>query len=70
VVLTALPLQDLPAGYNDPAALRASAGWVTEAAFEADRRANRQGGIGTFGMVCIALMLMVLVFIGTKLLMQ
>ena len=70
VQLTALPLQELPPGYNDPAALRASAGWVTEAAFEADRRANNQNGIGTFGMVCIALMLMVLVFIGTKLLMQ
>lgn len=66
-----LTLQELPPGYNDPAALRASAGWVTEGAADADRRAGRPaGGLGTVGVVCIALILMLVAFIGAKLLMQ
>ncbi|OWK36238.1 serine/threonine protein kinase [Fimbriiglobus ruber] len=55
-------------GYSDPAALRASAGWVAEAAAESDRGGSRKGLLGTIGLIAIAMILMVLVFIGAKLL--
>ena len=54
--------------YGDPAALRASAGWLNEAEDSVQRNAN--GGLGTIGIVAAGLILMALVFIGAKLLMN
>ncbi len=61
---------DGPSPYSDPAALRASAGWLTDAAEETDRSQDRGGGIGTIGIAAAALMLMSLVFVGARLLMH
>ncbi len=54
--------------YGDPAALRASAGWLNEA--EDTRQRKSDGGLGTIGIVAAGLILMALVFIGAKLLMN
>jgi serine/threonine-protein kinase len=69
VALSALPLQDLPPGYNDPAALRASAGWVSEGAYLDERRPTRTPSFGTFGIVAAALLLMALAYLGARFLM-
>lgn len=67
-----LPLMD-PAqhGHHGPAALRASAGWVADAAEQSERSEsdNRNNGLGTVGVLAAAAILMVMVFIGAKLLM-
>ena len=60
---------DGPSPYSDPAALRASAGWLTDAAEETNRSQTR-GGLGTIGIAVAALVLMTLVFVGAKLLMH
>ncbi len=54
-------------GFSDPAALRASAGWVTDAAAEDDKRNQSGGNLGVVGLVAAALILTALVFIGAKL---
>ena len=61
---------DGPSPYSDPAALRASAGWLTDAAEETDRSQERGGSAGTIGIAVAALVLMTLVFVGAKLLMH
>ena len=65
-----LPLQQPPM-HGDPAALRASAGWVQDAA-DADRQRSGSGNsnLGTVAVVAVAILMMVLVFIGAKLLMS
>ena len=61
---------DGPSPYSDPAALRASAGWLNEPDAQAERSPNRNGGLGTIGIAAAALLLMSLVFVGAKLLMH
>ena len=63
-----LQATDLGQQYADPAALRASAGWVTDAAAEDDRKAKGGSGLGVLGIAAAALVLTTLVFIGAKLL--
>jgi serine/threonine protein kinase len=60
-----LPLYDLPPAHS-PAALRASAGWVTEAAQESDPPADRRSVLGPVGIVAAAAIMMVLVFLMSK----
>jgi hypothetical protein len=69
-LLTAV--DDGPSPYSDPAALRASAGWLNDADEETRRATGKTGGggIGTIGIAAAALILMALVFIGAKLMMQ
>jgi serine/threonine-protein kinase len=55
------------APFADPAALRASAGWLNEAAAEADA-GKKGGGAGMVGIAAAALVLMALVFFGVRLL--
>ena len=54
----------------DPAALRASAGWVADAAAEDDRRNKAGGNLGIVAVVAAVLILTALVFVGAKLLMS
>ena len=61
---------DGPSPYSDPAALRASAGWLSEPDAEANGSNNRGGGLGTIGIAVASLVLMTLVFVGAKLLMH
>lgn len=60
---------DGPSPYSDPAALRASAGWLNDAD-EETQRAGRSGGIGTIGIAAASLLLLALVFVGARLLMR
>jgi len=55
--------------YGDPAALRASAGWLNDAA-EETRTAQGGSRIGTIGIMVASLLLVALVFRGAKLLMK
>ena len=59
----------LEATNADPAALRASAGWVADAAAEDDRRNKAGGNLGIVAVVAALLILTALVFVGAKLLM-
>lgn len=79
--LAGLPLQEPTShhgGHSDPAALRASAGWLNDAAAEADQQqqaapnddSEGSSTLGTVGLMAAAAILMVLVFIGAKLLMN
>ncbi len=61
---------DGPSPYSDPAALRASAGWLNEPDAQTERGSHRAGGLGTIGIAVAALLLMTLVFVGAKLLMH
>ena len=62
-----LPLQS---PHGDAAALRASAGWVQDAA-NADRQRNGNGSsLSTLAVVAVAILMMVLVFIGASLLLK
>jgi hypothetical protein len=68
--LAALNLQE-PAGYSDAAALRASAGWVAEAAEQSERRAAAgnepaNNGVGTIGLVALATLLMAVAFFAAQ----
>ena len=65
-----LQATEVAAGYSDPAALRASAGWVADAAAEDDLRHRKGNGIGSIVIAASALVLTALVFIGAKLLMK
>jgi hypothetical protein len=69
--LAGLPLYELPAHAHSPAALRASAGWVTEAAEQSDPQPNAaRRALGPIGIVAAAAVMMVLVFLVSKLLMN
>jgi hypothetical protein len=61
---------DGPSPYSDPAALRASAGWLNEPDAQTEHGSHRAGGLGTIGIAVAALLLMTLVFVGAKLLMH
>jgi serine/threonine-protein kinase len=68
--LAALNLQE-PAGYSDAAALRASAGWVTEAVEQSEKKAAVSGeptgnGVGTVGLVALATLLMAVAFFAAQ----
>ena len=60
---------DGPSPYSDPAALRASAGWLNDAA-EESQNAKRSGSIGTIGIAVASMLLLALVFAGARLLMR
>jgi len=61
---------DGPSPYSDPAALRASAGWLTDAAEETQRATRSGGSIGSIGIAAASLLLLALVFVGARLLMK
>ncbi|MGL6075530.1 MAG: serine/threonine protein kinase [Fimbriiglobus sp.] len=68
-LLTAIDEQ--PSPYSDPAALRASAGWLNDAEEETRRAtASRGGNIGIISIIAVSVILMALVFVGAKLVMQ
>jgi serine/threonine protein kinase len=58
--------------YSDPAALRASAGWLNDAEEETRRASEKRGGgnLGLIGIVAVSVILMALVFVGARLVMQ
>jgi hypothetical protein len=61
-----IPLYEPPE--HSPAALRASAGWVTEGAEQSEPTAARRGNstLGPIGIVAAAAIMMVLVFLVSK----